>query len=89
MIRDQQHCKISADELSDIEDTSDNPYETAAASQGNLDMDALFVEAGAHISPLEYAPLNTPLSWANCKAVKRLSIIWRNMAGRLIRMNYM
>ncbi|MDP6054328.1 MAG: hypothetical protein QF879_18455 [Candidatus Latescibacteria bacterium] len=89
MIRDQQHYKISADELSDIEDTSDNPYETAAASQGNLDMDTLFVEAGAYISPIEYAPLNTPLSWANCKAVKRLSIIWRNMAGRLIRMNYM
>jgi len=49
----------------------------------------LFVEAGANISPIEYAHLNTPLSWANCKAVKRLSIIWRNMPGRLFRMNYM
>ena len=72
MIREQQHYKISADELSDIEDTSDNPYETAAGSQGNLDMATLFVEAGAHINPIEYAHLNSPLSWANYKGHKKI-----------------
>jgi ankyrin repeat protein len=72
MIQEQQHYKISADELSDNEDTSDNPYETAAGSQGNLDMATLFVEAGAHINPIEYAHLNSPLSWANYKGHKKI-----------------
>ena len=32
----------------------------------------LFVEAGAHINPIEYAHLNTPLSWANYKGHKKI-----------------
>ena len=27
----------------------------------------LFVEAGAHINPIEYAHLNTPLSWLDSR----------------------